>query len=78
MNIAILQTARAGSQSVPDKNVLRFNETPLFLHNILHVQQSKYEIPVYLSTDITNLEELSIKHDFTIIERPSKRIFKIF
>ena len=70
MNIAILQTARAGSKSVPDKNVMKFNETPLFLHNILHAQKSKFKIPIYLSTDIPNLEELSKKHNFRIIQRP--------
>ena len=70
MNIAILQTARAGSRSVTNKNTLIFNGIPLFLHNILNVKLSKHKIPVYLSTDIKNLDELSIEHDFSIIERP--------
>ena len=70
MNIAILQTARAGSQSLANKNILMFNGLPLFLHNILNVKLSEHKIPVYLSTDIKNLGELSKEHDFSIIERP--------
>jgi len=70
MNIAMLQTARGGSQSVPNKNILEFNGRPLFLHNIMHAQKSKYQPLIYLSTDIPHLEELAIKHNFKIINRP--------
>ena len=71
MNVAILQTARGGSKSVLNKNTLMFNGSPLFLHNIMHAQKSKFNPPIYLSTDIPNLEEMSCKHKFTIIERPA-------
>ena len=70
MNVAILQTARGGSKSVPNKNTLVFNGKPMFLHNILHAHKSKYDLPVYLSTDIPNLDSLSRKHNFTLIQRP--------
>jgi CMP-N-acetylneuraminic acid synthetase len=70
MNIAILQTARGGSESVPNKNVLSFNGMPLFLHNILHAKKSKYQPPVYLSTDISGIDDLAVAHEFTIIKRP--------
>ena len=70
MNIAVLQTARAGSQSLANKNVINFNGLPLFLHNILNVKYSKHKIPVYLSTDIKNLGGLAKEHEFYIIERP--------
>jgi CMP-N-acetylneuraminic acid synthetase len=70
MNIAILQTARAGSESVPNKNILSFNGIPLFLHNILHAKKSKYKPPVYLSTDILDIDHLAVEHEFTIIKRP--------
>ena len=70
MNIAILQTARQGSLSVPNKNTLSINNKPLFLQNIINVKKSKYKSPVYLSTDIPNLEALSSEYGFNLIERP--------
>jgi CMP-N-acetylneuraminic acid synthetase len=70
MNIAILQTARCGSVSVPNKNTLSINNKPLFLHNIINAKNSQYKPHVYLSTDISNIESLSSEYGFTIIERP--------
>jgi len=72
MNVAILQTASRGSQSVPNKNILEFNGLPLFLHNIMHVKKSKYQPSIYMSTDIPHLKELAKKHNFKIINRPEE------
>lgn len=70
MNIAVLQTARAGSQSVIKKNTLVINNKPLFLHNIIHVKKSKYNLPIFLSTDIKGLENYSKQYNFKLIDRP--------
>ena len=70
MNIAILQTARQGSVSVPNKNTLSVDNKPLFLQNILNAKKSNFKPPIYLSTDIPNINNLSIEYEFTIIDRP--------
>ena len=56
--IAALQTARAGSKSVPKKNLLKVNGHPLFAHSILSANQ--VVLDVYCSTDAVSYTQLTL------------------
>tara|TARA_B100000029_G_scaffold324039_1_gene316443 strand:- start:83 stop:781 length:699 start_codon:yes stop_codon:yes gene_type:complete len=66
--IAALQTARAGSKSVPKKNLLKVNGHPLFAHSILSANQ--VVLDVYCSTDDPEIKELADYYHFKVIDRP--------
>ena len=51
MNVIALSTARKGSKSVHNKNILPVNGTPLFLHPIKKALNSKKISSVYCSTN---------------------------
>jgi len=51
LNIFALQTARAGSKSVPDKNIMIVDGKPLYQHNFDYAKKSKYIEQVFISTD---------------------------
>jgi N-acylneuraminate cytidylyltransferase len=51
VKIAALLTARADSKSVPDKNLYRLNNIPLYKHNIIHALKSKHIQCIYVTTD---------------------------
>ena len=51
MNIYALQTARAGSKSVPNKNIINIRGKSLYLHNVQYAQKSKLIKDVFISTD---------------------------
>ena len=70
MNIYALQTARAGSKSVPDKNIKKIQGKPLYLHNILHASKCSLIKKVYCSTDCPTIKKGSSQYDFEIIDRP--------
>ena len=70
MNIYALQTARAGSKSVPNKNIKQIQGKPLFLHNILHALNCSFIKKVYCSTDCPTIKKTSFENDFEIIDRP--------
>jgi len=72
MNIYALQTARAGSKSVPNKNILEISGHPLYLHNILHAKKSNYINDTFVSTDCSFIVDNSKKHDYKIIKRPAE------
>jgi len=67
-----LSTARAGSKSVPDKNLLDVLGKPLYLHNILASLENKYIKGTYLSTDIPRAIELAKEWKYEVIERPDE------
>ena len=66
--IAALQTARAGSKSVPKKNLLKVDGHPLFAHSILSANQVVFD--VYCSTDDPEIKELAEYYQFKVIDRP--------
>ncbi len=65
-----LQTARGGSVGVKNKNIMNLNGIPLFLHNIIHLSNSKYVESTYLSTDISIAGNYAERYNFSIIDRP--------
>jgi CMP-N-acetylneuraminic acid synthetase len=70
--IVALQTARAGSKSIPKKNLLEINGHPLFAHSILAANDSNSIQQVYCSTDDTVIKSLSKQYDFRVINRPAE------
>jgi CMP-N-acetylneuraminic acid synthetase len=70
--IVALQTARAGSKSIPKKNLLEVNGHPLFAHSILAATGSNSIQHVYCSTDDTVIKLLSTQYNFTVIDRPAE------
>lgn len=65
-----LQTARAGSKSIPKKNLLEVDMHPLFAHSIMAATDCKLIDSVWCSTDDNTIKSLSHFYDFNIIDRP--------
>jgi len=72
MNIYALQTARAGSKSVPNKNIMEIKGKPLYLHNVLYALDSNFIKDVYISTDYDVIHENAEKYGYKSIVRPEK------
>ena len=51
MNILAVIPARAGSKSVPHKNIRIIGGKPMLAHSIAHAQKSKYINRIIVSTD---------------------------
>ena len=68
--IAALQTARAGSKSIPKKNLLEVNMHPLFAHSIRAAHDCKLINSVWCSTDDEQIKSYSDFYDFSVIHRP--------
>ena len=61
MQITALQTARAGSKSIPKKNLLEINGDPLFAHSIKAATNCSLINSVWCSTDDEVIKELQKK-----------------
>ena len=72
MNFYALQTARSGSKSVPNKNIMQIKGKPLYLHNVQYALQSELIKDVYVSTDYQCIHDQSEKYGFKTIDRPSE------
>jgi len=75
MIISALQTARAGSKSVPNKNTHIYDDKPLFLHNL--IQSSRCSLingGVYVSTDDKRILDYEWGYNdiYKTIKRPAK------
>ena len=57
MNIQGLQTARMGSKSIHNKNILMVNGKPLYKNNLDNTRQCKLIENVFVSTDIPQIIE---------------------
>lgn len=69
-NIVALQTARAGSKSIPKKNLLEVDQHPLFAHSVLAANASTLIQSVWCSTDDEQIKSLSDFYNFHVIDRP--------
>lgn len=65
-----LQTARAGSKSIPKKNLLEVDMHPLFAHSIMAATNCNLIDSVWCSTDDDTIKSLSNFYDFNVIDRP--------
>lgn len=70
IKIVALQTARAGSKSIPKKNLLEIDGHPLFAHSINAAISSNIIQHVYCSTDDTTIMDFSKQYNFNVIKRP--------
>jgi CMP-N,N'-diacetyllegionaminic acid synthase len=70
IKVVALQTARAGSKSIPKKNLLEIDGHPLFAHSIIAATSSNIIQHVYCSTDDTVIMDLSKHYNFNVIKRP--------
>ena len=70
MNVYCLQTARKGSKSVINKNIMEINGKPLYRHSIDKVLNSKIIKEVFISTDINLIIENKEKINYKVINRP--------
>ena len=70
MNIYALQTARAGSKSVPNKNIMDIKGKPLYLHNVLYALDSDLIKDVYISTDYNVIHDKASHYGYKSISRP--------
>lgn len=68
--IVAIQTARKGSKSVVDKNILPVNGLPLFLHSIARANSTDAIQKVYCSTDCNVIKSHAARHNFNVIDRP--------
>lgn len=68
--IVAIQTARAGSKSVPNKNISIVKDKPLFLHPIEKIKNSKLIEKVFITTDCSFIAS-NAGSDVEIIKRPS-------
>lgn len=74
MKIAVLLTARAGSKSVPNKNLYRLNNIPLYLYNVSYAIECNTIQRIYISTDSEEIinDCRKSKHDkLKLIVRPA-------
>jgi N-acylneuraminate cytidylyltransferase len=69
MNIALL-TGRAGSISLPEKNIIPVLGRPMMAYAAIMAQQSKLVDDVYLSTDGEKLKNVGRDLGLKIIDRP--------
>ena len=70
VNVIAIQTARAGSKSVPNKNEMMIDGRPLFLHNLISAIDCNSIQHVYMSTDIPLAQKFAYETGYTIIPRP--------
>jgi CMP-N-acetylneuraminic acid synthetase len=72
MNVYGLSTARAGSKSVVNKNVMIIKEKPLYLHNLLESLATPDIKATYITTDIKQVIDDASKHNYKVIIRPDE------
>lgn len=69
-----LQTARAGSKSVPNKNLYKLNGVPLYVYNVKHALASVIIQKLYISTDCEDIIKAcqnSANEKLKVIVRPA-------
>jgi len=71
MKILGLQTARAGSKSVKNKNIAMVKDKPLFMHNLEAMLDCKLISDIALSTNIESILNLK-RNRLSVIKRPSE------
>jgi N-acylneuraminate cytidylyltransferase len=70
--ITAIIPARGGSKGMPRKNVLPLAGKPLIAHSILDAKEAKLINKVYVSTDDSEITEVSRSYRADIIHRPNE------
>jgi N-acylneuraminate cytidylyltransferase len=71
MNVAII-TARAGSKSIRNKNILPVQGRPLIGYPIRAAQEAGHVSAIYISTDSPEIMEIGRQQGCQIIQRPEE------
>lgn len=71
-NVYALSTARAGSKSVKDKNIMDIQGKPLYLHNLLESMATPEIKDTFISTNIDFAIENADKYGYKVIRRPEE------
>ena len=69
MNLAFIP-ARGGSKGIPNKNIKLLNGMPLIYWSIKSAKESKKIDKVIVSTDSQEIENIAIKFDVEVLNRP--------
>lgn len=64
--------ARGGSKGVPSKNIRPLHGNPLIAYSILDAQEAKLVDRVYITTDDSEIAQVSKEYGADIINRPSE------
>lgn len=70
VKIFALQTARAGSKSVPNKNIKIIDKKPLFYHNVSECEKNQLIKKIFISTDCDYIKNYNMSSKVQIIDRP--------
>lgn len=70
MNIVAIIPARSGSKSVYKKNIASFNESPLISYTIKQARATKFNIPVYVTSDCQEILSIAETYGAIPILRP--------
>ena len=62
--------ARGGSKGVPRKNVKILGNKPLIAHSITSAQNSQFVDEIYVSTEDSEIKQISLDYNAKIIDRP--------
>lgn len=62
--------ARKGSKGLPNKNILPFLGTPLFLNTFNTLNESKHDIDIYVSTDSNDIISICKEEKVNFVKRP--------
>lgn len=71
-NIVAIIPARGGSKSIPKKNIINFCNKPLIAWSIQQALESKCIHEVYVTTDSTEIADVSRKYGAKIVWRPAE------
>ncbi len=72
MNIISIIPARGGSKGVPKKNIKKFLDKPLVAHTIEYSLSSKLVTETYVTTDDSEIKNISEKYNAKVIDRPKR------
>jgi len=71
MKIVALQTARAGSKSVKNKNITKVDGVPMFYHNIKQCLGTDLVEEIFISTDCDFIKNYNFPDRVRVIDRPT-------
>ncbi|AFZ36134.1 N-acylneuraminate cytidylyltransferase [Stanieria cyanosphaera PCC 7437] len=72
MSIIALIPARGGSKGLPGKNIRNLSNKPLIAHSIIDAKEAEFIDKVYVSTDDSEIAEISREYGAEIINRPDE------
>jgi len=72
MKLVVVIPARGGSKRLPRKNILPLMNVPLINYSIIYAKEELPDVDVYMSSDDTDIQEISARAGAIIINRPKE------